>query len=235
MQLLLLGHASIMGMEIGFEDARNEGLDFDATVVEVVDIDEGFASRDLVGRALLTLPPREERVLRLYFGLGGIAPMTVSEIGTQFGISASRADQLLQKGLYRMRHRFFMARLIKDRPERPPYLDGAARWREDNRDRRLARDRERDAERLERARAFSREAQSAAVEREERVAETAARCEAERFAEYQRQVRDARAIRAVQSAAQEVGNPDLRESGPGSAKGWLRRLMDTFGRSEKVS
>ena len=112
-----------------------------------------------------------------------------------------------------------LASAASDVYKRQPYLDGAARWREDNRDRRLARDRERDAERLERARAFSREAQSAAVEREERVAETAARCEAERFAEYQRQVRDARAIRAVQSAAQEVGNSEFRESGPGSATG----------------
>ena len=68
-----------MEMEIGFDDALRDGVAFDATVVESAEIDEGFADRDLLRWALLSLPPREERVVRLYFGVGGIVPLTLRE------------------------------------------------------------------------------------------------------------------------------------------------------------
>ena len=224
-----------MEMEIGFDDALREGVAFDATVVQSFEIDEGFADRDLLRWALLSLPPREERVVRLYFGVGGIAPLTLREIGVEFGISGGRAEQLLQKGLYRVRHRFFRARLIKDRPERPHYLEEAARWREANRERLLARKHEKFEARFGRARAAGEAPRSAPDTQREREAEVVARREAERQAEYERQVRDARAMRATQELAAKTVGPVKAEGALIDEGRWLRRVLRVFRVRDKVT
>ena len=216
-----------MEMEIGFDDALREGVAFDATVVQSFEIDEGFADRDLLRWALLSLPPREERVVRLYFGVGGIAPLTLREIGVEFGISGGRAEQLLQKGLYRVRHRFFRARLIKDRPERPHYLEEAARWREANRERLLARKHEKFEARFGRARAAGEAPRSAPDTQRER--------ESERQAEYERQVRDARAMRAAQELAAKTVGPVKAEGALIDEGRWLRRVLRVFRVRDKVT
>ena len=216
-----------MEMEIGFDDALREGVAFDATVVQSSEIDEGFADRDLLRWALLSLPPREERVVRLYFGVGGIAPLTLREIGAEFGISGGRAEQLLQKGLYRVRHRFFRARLIKDRPERPHYLEEAARWREANRERLLARKHEKFEARFGRARAAGEAPRSAPDTQRER--------ESERQAEYERQVRDARAMRAAQELAAKTVGPVKAEGALIDEGRWLRRVLRVFRVRDKVT
>lgn len=216
-----------MEMEIGFDDALREGVAFDATVVQSSEIDEGFADRDLLRCALLSLPPREERVVRLYFGVGGIAPLTLREIGAEFGISGGRAEQLLQKGLYRVRHRFFRARLIKDRPERPHYLEEAARWREANRERLLARKHEKFEARFGRARAAGEAPRSASDTQRER--------ESERQAEYERQVRDARAMRAAQELAAKTVGPVKAEGALIDEGRWLRRVLRVFRVRDKVT
>jgi hypothetical protein len=216
-----------MEMEIGFDDALREGVAFDATVVQSSEIDEGFADRDLLRCALLSLPPREERVVRLYFGVGGIAPLTLREIGAEFGISGGRAEQLLQKGLYRVRHRFFRARLIKDRPERPHYLEEAARWREANRERLLARKHEKFEARFGRARAAGEAPRSAPDTQRER--------ESERQAEYERQVRDARAMRAAQELAAKTVGPVKAEGALIDEGRWLRRVLRVFRVRDKVT
>ena len=216
-----------MEMEIGFDDALRDGVAFDATVVESAEIDEGFADRDLLRWALLSLPPREERVVRLYFGVGGIVPLTLREIGVEFGISGGRAEQLLQKGLYRIRHRFFRARLIKDRPERPHYLEEAARWREANRERLLARKHEKFEARFGRARAAGEAPRSAPDTQRER--------ESERQAEYERQVRDARAMRAAQELAAKTVGPVKAEGALIDEGRWLRRVLRVFRVRDKVT
>ena len=216
-----------MEMEIGFDDALRDGVAFDATVVESAEIDEGFADRDLLRWALLSLPPREERVVRLYFGVGGIVPLTLREIGVEFGISGGRAEQLLQKGLYRIRHRFFRARLIKERPELPHYLEEAARWREANRERLLARKQEKFEARFGRARAAGEAPRSAPDTQRER--------ESERQAEYERQVRDARAMRAAQELAAKTVGPVKAEGALIDEGRWLRRVLRVFRVRDKVT
>jgi RNA polymerase primary sigma factor len=55
-------------------------------------------------RALGELPdPRQRRVLRLHYGLGGQAPRTLSEIGQTFGLTAARISQLEQSALAALR------------------------------------------------------------------------------------------------------------------------------------
>jgi RNA polymerase primary sigma factor len=56
-----------------------------------------------VDRALATLAPRDARVLRLYFGLGGGREHTLEEIGAIFGITRERVRQLRDRALRRLR------------------------------------------------------------------------------------------------------------------------------------
>jgi RNA polymerase primary sigma factor len=56
-----------------------------------------------VAAALRTLPPRDARVLRLYFGLDGGREHTLEEIGVLFGITRERVRQLRDRALKRLR------------------------------------------------------------------------------------------------------------------------------------
>jgi RNA polymerase primary sigma factor len=60
--------------------------------------------RDELLRALATLSPREEQVLRLRFGIGHAESHTLEEIGQMFGLTRERVRQIEAKALARMRH-----------------------------------------------------------------------------------------------------------------------------------
>jgi RNA polymerase primary sigma factor len=53
--------------------------------------------------ALQTLSPREERILRLRFGIGVDAEYTLEEIGKEFGVTRERIRQIEEKALRKMR------------------------------------------------------------------------------------------------------------------------------------
>lgn len=61
------------------------------------------ALRDVLDSSLTGLPEREERVLRLYFGLDDEEPLTLDEIGSRLRISRERARQLKERALARLR------------------------------------------------------------------------------------------------------------------------------------
>jgi RNA polymerase primary sigma factor len=56
-----------------------------------------------IDTALRTLPARDARVLRLYFGLNGGREHTLEEIGSIFGITRERVRQLRDRALKRLR------------------------------------------------------------------------------------------------------------------------------------
>ncbi|MFN2317457.1 MAG: RNA polymerase sigma factor RpoD/SigA [Gemmatimonadales bacterium] len=56
-----------------------------------------------VDAALRTLPPRDAKVLRLYFGLDGGHEHTLEEIGAMLGITRERVRQLRDRALRRLR------------------------------------------------------------------------------------------------------------------------------------
>lgn len=58
---------------------------------------------DQINTALLTLQPRDARVLRLYFGLDGGREHTLEEIGGMLGITRERVRQLRDRALKRLR------------------------------------------------------------------------------------------------------------------------------------
>jgi RNA polymerase primary sigma factor len=57
-----------------------------------------------VERALTTLTRREADVLRYYFGLGGIPPLTLEEIGEKFSLTRERVRQIKEKSIRRLRN-----------------------------------------------------------------------------------------------------------------------------------
>lgn len=63
---------------------------------------ERFLS-DVVETSLTTLPPRDAKVLKLYFGLDGGREHTLEEIGGMLGVTRERVRQLRDRALKRLR------------------------------------------------------------------------------------------------------------------------------------
>lgn len=60
--------------------------------------------RRAVGNALISLSPREERVLRMRFGIGMPTDHTLEEVGEQFDVTRERIRQIEAKGLKKLKH-----------------------------------------------------------------------------------------------------------------------------------
>ena len=55
-------------------------------------------------KVLATLTPRQERVLRLRFGIDENADHTLEEVGQDFGVTRERIRQVEAKALRKLRH-----------------------------------------------------------------------------------------------------------------------------------
>jgi len=66
------------------------------------DVIDQFLAEE-IDNALKTLPARDARVLRLYFGLDGGREHTLEEIGGMFGVTRERVRQLRDRALKRLR------------------------------------------------------------------------------------------------------------------------------------
>ena len=55
-------------------------------------------------RVLSTLTPREERVLRMRFGIGEESDHTLEEVGQDFNVTRERIRQIEAKALRKLRH-----------------------------------------------------------------------------------------------------------------------------------
>ncbi len=58
-----------------------------------------------IRRALVTLPPREAEITRLYFGIERDSPMTLEEIGQRYGLTRERVRQIKEKALRKLRQK----------------------------------------------------------------------------------------------------------------------------------
>ena len=68
---------------------------------------DGLVEQDLrkrVGRALATLDPREEKVLRLRFGIDDHETRSLEQIGREFGLTRERIRQIEIRALSKLRH-----------------------------------------------------------------------------------------------------------------------------------
>ena len=66
-----------------------------------------------VQKALATLSPREEKIIRLRFGIGGSGEHTLEEVGEDFSVTRERIRQIEARALGKLRH-----------PSRAKYLAG---------------------------------------------------------------------------------------------------------------
>ncbi len=55
-----------------------------------------------IDEILSTLTPREERVLRMHYGLGRDKALSLDEIGAEFSVTADRVGQIVNKALKKM-------------------------------------------------------------------------------------------------------------------------------------
>ncbi|MBM3223400.1 MAG: sigma-70 family RNA polymerase sigma factor, partial [Candidatus Tectomicrobia bacterium] len=68
---------------------------------------EAVINRDLrekIHKMLNTLSPKEERILRMRFGLGDDPPHTLEEVGQIFGVSRERIRQIEAQALRKLKH-----------------------------------------------------------------------------------------------------------------------------------
>ena len=65
----------------------------------------GESIRIDVERALVSLPPREAEITRLYFGIGHKHPKTLDEIGRRFGLTRERVRQIKERALRKLRQK----------------------------------------------------------------------------------------------------------------------------------
>jgi RNA polymerase primary sigma factor len=90
---------------IGDEEDSNLG-DFIQDVNAIQPIDAAIQSnlRETTTRVLASLTPREERVLRMRFGIGMNTDHTLEEVGQQFSVTRERIRQIEAKALRKLKH-----------------------------------------------------------------------------------------------------------------------------------
>ena len=90
---------------IGDEEDSHLG-DFieDKNAVQPVEAATLSNLREATTRVLATLTPREERVLRMRFGIGMNTDHTLEEVGQQFSVTRERIRQIEAKALRKLKH-----------------------------------------------------------------------------------------------------------------------------------
>ena len=90
---------------IGDEEDSQLG-DFIEDKNAILPIDAAIQSnlRDTTTRVLASLTPREERVLRMRFGIGMNTDHTLEEVGQQFSVTRERIRQIEAKALRKLKH-----------------------------------------------------------------------------------------------------------------------------------
>jgi RNA polymerase primary sigma factor len=94
-----------METPVGDEEDSHLG-DFIEDKNAILPIDAAIQSnlRDTMTRALASLTAREERVLRMRFGIGMNADHTLEEVGQQFSVTRERIRQIEAKALRKLKH-----------------------------------------------------------------------------------------------------------------------------------
>ena len=90
---------------IGDEEDSHLG-DFIEDKNAVIPVDAAIQAnlKETVTRVLASLTPREERVLRMRFGIGMNTDQTLEEVGQQFSVTRERIRQIEAKALRKLKH-----------------------------------------------------------------------------------------------------------------------------------
>jgi len=90
---------------VGDEDDSELG-DFvaDDTVAEPFEEASDHLQKEGVQRALAALPERDRQVIELRYGLSGLEPLTLEEVGNTFGVTRERIRQIENNTLKKLQH-----------------------------------------------------------------------------------------------------------------------------------
>lgn len=103
--LSLVSEPMSLDAQVG-EDGESTIMDFveDETSVDPSDAVESESLCDQVVHVLSTLTPREEKVIRMRYGIGEPTTYSLEEIGTRFALTRERIRQIEIKALRKLRH-----------------------------------------------------------------------------------------------------------------------------------
>ena len=112
----------VLSENVKYKGTKKDLLDVVETV-EYVDnfADDGPTAEDAVHLSelktavtatLATLKPREERVLRMRFGIGLDTDYTLEEVGKKFSVTRDRIRQIEAKALRKLKHPFLAKNLV---------------------------------------------------------------------------------------------------------------------------
>jgi len=93
------------------DDFRIADVIEDSTCVDPTDAVQAMSLSRATGQILATLSPREERVLRMRFGIGERDTATLEEVGREFHVTRERIRQIEAKALSKLRHPGMSAQL----------------------------------------------------------------------------------------------------------------------------
>ncbi|MGB8632162.1 MAG: sigma-70 family RNA polymerase sigma factor, partial [Xanthobacteraceae bacterium] len=85
-------------------DSRLSDLIEDNNTILPIDAAIQSNLRETTTRLLASLTPREERVLRMRFGLGMNTDHTLEEVGQQFSVTRERIRQIEAKAIRKLKH-----------------------------------------------------------------------------------------------------------------------------------
>ena len=102
--------------KVGDDDDSSLG-DFikDADTQNPLEYTQSQIFKEEINAVLQTLTPREERVIRLRYGLDDNHPRTLEEVGREFNVTRERIRQIEAKALRRLRHPSRLSRLQQHR------------------------------------------------------------------------------------------------------------------------
>ena len=91
---------------IGDEDGDSHLGDLIEDQNTILPIDAAIQSnlRDITSRVLASLTPREERIIRMRFGIGINSDHTLEQVGQQFSVTRERIRQIEAKALRKLKH-----------------------------------------------------------------------------------------------------------------------------------
>jgi RNA polymerase primary sigma factor len=86
------------------EDSRLGDFIEDKNTMQPIDTAIQSSLRDTIAEVLASLTPREERIIRMRFGLGMTSDHTLEEVGNTFSVTRERIRQIEAKALRKLKH-----------------------------------------------------------------------------------------------------------------------------------